>query len=90
MFVKYLNNKVMELNICPKTPKCPIFQGILKGTEFTETYKKLYCEAGEEGRNRCKRYQVAMKVGKCPDNILPNSSKTVEEIIQGMKAKGEI
>ncbi|MBN2213778.1 MAG: hypothetical protein JW723_05990 [Bacteroidales bacterium] len=80
----------MEEKICPKTPKCPIFQGILKGTEFTETYKRLYCEAGEEGRNRCKRYQVALRVGKCPDNILPNSSKTVEEIIVTMKEKGEI
>jgi hypothetical protein len=90
LFVKYLNNIAMEPNICPKTPKCPIFNGILKGTEFTETYKSLYCEAGEEGRNRCKRYQVAMNVGKCPDNILPNSSRTVEEIIQAMKEKGEI
>jgi len=76
--------------LCPKTVKCPIFSGVLKGTEFTETYKKLYCEAGEDGRNRCKRFQVAEAVGKCPDNVLPNSSKTVKEIIAVMKAKGEI
>jgi hypothetical protein len=75
----------MEADICPKTPKCPIFNGILKGTEFTGTYKKLYCEAGAEGRARCRRYQVAEKVGVCPPDILPNSSKTVEEIIQKMK-----
>ena len=37
----------MEAAICPKTPKCPIFNGVLKGTEYTETYKKLYCEAGK-------------------------------------------
>ncbi len=80
----------MDAALCPKTPKCPIFNGILKGTEFTETYKRLYCEAGEEGRNRCRRFQVAQTVGKCPENVLPNASKTVEEIVASMKAKGEI
>ena len=80
----------MEDTLCPKTPKCPIFNGILKGTEFTDTYKELYCEAGEEGRNRCRRYQVALKVGMCPPDILPNSSKTVEEIIEMMKKQGLI
>jgi hypothetical protein len=80
----------MEAAICPKTPKCPIFNGILKGTEYTETYKKLYCEAGEEGRLRCRRFQVAQKVGMCPPDILPNSSKNVDEIINMMKAQGVI
>lgn len=78
----------MEAAICPKTPKCPIFNGILKGTEYTETYRKLYCEAGEEGRKRCRRFQVAEKVGMCPPDILPNSSKGVDEIIEKMKAQG--
>jgi hypothetical protein len=80
----------MEAALCPKTPKCPIFHGILKGTEYTETYKKLYCEAGEDGRQRCRRYQVAQKVGVCPPDILPNSSKSVEEIVEKMKAQGVI
>jgi hypothetical protein len=80
----------METNVCPKTPKCPIFSGILKGTEFTETYKKLYCEAGEEGRKKCRRFQVAEKVGVCPPDILPNSSKSVDEIIEKMRQQGLI
>jgi hypothetical protein len=80
----------MELQTCPKTPKCPIFNGILKGTEFTETYKKLYCEAGEEGRNKCRRFQVAEAVGVCPPNVLPNSSKSIDEIIKSMKDQGII
>jgi len=80
----------MEPQLCPKTPKCPIFSGILKCTEFTDTYKKLYCEAGEDGRNRCRRFQVATKVGTCPPDILPNSGKSVEEIIQSMKDQGII
>jgi hypothetical protein len=80
----------MEANLCPKTPGCPIFNGILKGTEYTEVYKKQYCEAGEEGRKRCRRFQVAALAGKCPPNILPNSSKTVDEIIAEMKKAGLI
>jgi len=80
----------MEPQICPKTPKCPIFNGILKGTEYTETYKKLYCENGEAGRNKCRRYQVAEAVGVCPPNVLPNSTKSVEEIIKSMRDEGII
>jgi hypothetical protein len=80
----------MEEMICPKTPGCPIFNGILKGTEFTEVYKKQYCEAGEAARKRCRRFQVAAITGKCPPNILPNSTKTPEQIIQEMKASGAI
>lgn len=80
----------MEQAICPKTPKCPIFNGVLKGTEFTDTYKKLYCEAGESGRKRCRRFQVGAKTGVCPPDILPNSSKSVEEIISSMKSQGLI
>ncbi len=80
----------MEAAICPKTIKCPIFSGVLKGTEFTETYKRLYCENGEKGRNNCRRYQVAEKVGKCPENVLPNSSKSVQDIIAQMQSRGEI
>jgi len=75
----------MEPMLCPKTPACPIFNGILKGTEFTEVYKKQYCEAGETGRKRCRRFQVASVIGKCPPNILPNSTKTAEQIIDEMK-----
>jgi hypothetical protein len=78
----------MQTYLCPKTPACPIFNGILKGTEYTEVYKKQYCEAGEAGRNNCRRFQVASVAGKCPPNILPNSSKTVEVIITEMKKAG--
>lgn len=80
----------MEPMLCPKTPACPIFNGILKGTEFTEVYKKQYCEAGEAGRKRCRRFQVAGIIGKCPPNVLPNSSKTADQIIEEMKKNGLI
>ncbi len=75
----------MDEKICPKTFNCPIFQGVLKESKYTAVYKKLYCEAGEEARKRCIRFQVAAIMGSCPPNILPNSTKTVEEIVTEMK-----
>jgi hypothetical protein len=78
----------METSLCPKTPGCPIFNGVLKGTEYTEVYQNLYCKAGEEGRKRCRRFQVAAIMGKCPPNVLPNASKTAEQIIADMKKAG--
>jgi hypothetical protein len=80
----------METQICPNTSKCPIFSGVLKGTQLTETYKSTYCEAGETGRNKCMRFLVKQKTGKCPENVLPNSSKTFDEIIEEMKKRGDI
>ena len=76
-----------ENKICDKTAKCPIYTGVLKSSEtLTRTYKNLFCENGEEGRNKCKRYQVANIIGSCPSSMLPNSKQSVEEII----AKAEL
>lgn len=80
----------MDVQTCPKTPKCPIFNGVLKGTHYTETYQNLYCLAGENGRSKCKRFLVAEKAGRCPDTVLPNSVKSVNDIIAEMKQRGEI
>ena len=74
---------------CPNTEKCPIFNGFLE-PKYIDTYKSLYCLAGEEGRNKCKRFQISQKVGKCPKTTLPNAIKSVEEIIEEMKRSGEL
>ena len=66
---------------CPNIEGCPIYKGILQGKNFTTAaYRENYCDAGEDGRNDCRRWQVAIKYGKCPESILPNSSETVEQI----------
>lgn len=88
--IHYEKPALMETLLCPKTPACPIFNGILKGTEYIDVYKRQYCEAGEEGRNRCRRFQVASITGKCPENVLPNSTKTAEQIVEEMKKSGAI
>ncbi len=74
---------------CEKSLKCPIYSGILQSNEIlTQTYKKLFCESGSEGKNKCKRFQVAKIMGSCPPNILPNTHLTVDEIVEKMKSQG--
>jgi hypothetical protein len=69
-------------DVCMNYQKCPIYNDILKDLQFTSSaYRQMYCNAGTAGWNKCKRYQVKQKTGKCPEKLLPNSLKTVEEII---------
>jgi len=69
-------------NICPKVEKCPIFvNNVLTIENAAVAYKSLYCEAGEVKFSTCKRYIVSNKLGSCPQDVLPNCSRTVEDII---------
>lgn len=71
--------------ICKNFEKCPIYSGVLKDKEVaTLSYKKQYCEAGPVGWNKCKRFLVKEKSGKCPPELLPNSFKSVDDIIASM------
>lgn len=77
-------------NQCPKVVKCPLFNDkILKREESAEVYKNLYCRNSEKFAT-CKRYQVSEKIGSCADFVMPNSTLSVEEIIQKMKEKALI
>ncbi len=72
--------------ICEKTSRCPIYSGVLQSNEMlTRTYKSLFCENGAEGRAKCRRYQVAEIMGFCPPNILPNSTRSAQDIAAGLK-----
>lgn len=76
---------------CPKYQKCPIFNNkLLKRKQSEEVYKNLYCKMpGKGGWERCKRYLVAEKMGRVPDWVMPNSTYSVEEIIERMNNEGE-
>lgn len=67
---------------CEYFTRCSIFNGLLKDNHaLIKTYKGLFCENGREGKLSCVRHKVINEIGYCPSNILPNSKKTVEEII---------
>ena len=67
--------------ICFRSVKCPIYTGVLESNEILiKTFKNLYCENGKEGRENCKRHQVATILGSCPPDILPNSDLSMDTI----------
>ncbi len=73
------------MDTCKNYVQCPIYRGILADKEMTATaYKRMYCEAGEQGWLKCKRYQVKERTGTCPPDLLPNSFQSVDEIIASM------
>ncbi len=73
-------------NICPKSEKCPIFQGgVLKRESSERIYRNLYCNAGAVKYETCMRYRVAEKIGKpAPINVLPNCSKDIKDVVKSM------
>lgn len=74
------------IDICSGAGTCPVFSGTLQGNEFTtKNYHDHYCNAGLSGRLYCKRWLVLQKFGQCPSNVLPNSSKSVDEIAKESK-----
>lgn len=67
---------------CKNFEKCPIYSGVLRDKQFTaESYRHRYCEAAATGWNQCKRFLVKERAGKCPPDLLPNSPRSVEEIV---------
>lgn len=76
----------MESQVCAKLANCPIFQKGILFNEFTgETYKNLYCLRPERYKE-CKRFLASSQCDcKIPERIMPNSSLSVEEIIQRAK-----
>lgn len=82
--------KEAQTGHCPYLKTCPLFNGkLLKRESSARTYKNLYCNS--TGRYKeCKRYIVAQKAGKSADFVMPNSSYTVEEIIEKMRKDGLI
>ena len=71
---------------CPKIKECPIFQKkVLFSERLGETYRNLFCNVPEY-YSSCKRYIVSEKTGlKIPENIMPNSKLSIDEIINRIK-----
>jgi hypothetical protein len=76
----------MENPLCKNYEKCPIFNGILVGKDATtKSYRNKYCtNESVSGWETCKRFMVKEKIGKVPPDLLPNSMKSVDEIISNM------
>ncbi len=69
----------MEQDLCPKHANCPLFRGeMLASKKAQEIYMRLYCEAGEKGRNRCKRFILSEAGEAVPHNLMPNDTRSLD------------
>lgn len=78
----------MENDVCKGLEKCPIFvKGVLVNDYTGVAYRNMYCLVPGKYQE-CKRYLVSKATGKpAPESIMPNSKKSVEEIVEMMKSK---
>lgn len=77
----------MANQICPKSEKCPVFN-IIEGTMLQMSYKNLFCTAGPEAYQSCKRFQISERHGLVPDELLPNDERSIENIEECMRRDG--
>ena len=78
----------MENDVCANLEKCPIFvKGILVNDFTGVAYKNTFCLIPNKYKE-CKRYQASKATGKpAPESIMPNSKKSLEEIIKMIESK---
>ena len=75
-----------ENNICPNAKTCTLYSGMLAGKEaFTSLFISTYCNAGEKQQKKCKRFIIKSIYGKCPPDLLPNSSLSTKQIAEKYK-----
>jgi len=69
---------------CPKTEKCPLFQGeILVSKVAQEIYMDLYCTKGEHGRSRCMRFMLSKHlIGPVSVEVMPNDQRSFDELLE--------
>lgn len=72
-----------KINICPNATTCVLYTGMLAGKDmFIDFYKSTYCNTDETVYKTCKRYIIKDIYGKCPPDLLPNSSLSTEQIAE--------
>ncbi|MBO7495267.1 MAG: hypothetical protein J6T98_01835 [Salinivirgaceae bacterium] len=78
----------MENDVCKNIERCPIFvKGALVNDFTGVAYRNTFCLMPGKYKE-CKRYLAAQATGKpVPENIMPNSKKTLEEIINLINSK---
>ncbi|MBN2174355.1 MAG: hypothetical protein JW731_09495 [Bacteroidales bacterium] len=74
----------MEDPNCPNYNSCRLVN--LQDFKFQDTTRKkyieIYCSTGEANWNSCKRYLTKKTLGFCPDFVLPDTTLSLNEIIE--------
>ena len=73
----------MQNNFCPNHKGCQVIniEGFVKDINLKEKYINILCESSDEKWKTCKRYQTKKALNLCPDFVMPDSSYTIDEIL---------
>ena len=68
---------------CPNIDTCKLVNtpGFIKDKKKQGNYIQLYCRADESKWNSCKRVIAKNELHFCPDFVLPDTSLSIDEII---------
>jgi len=84
------NLNTCDIKECAREKTCPIYTGVLRYLQpYVEAYKQTYCDAGPDGYEKCKRLEIVKVHGFCPENVLPDDDRTVEEIMSDPESFGK-
>jgi hypothetical protein len=77
----------MNNNFCPNHNGCQIItiDGFVEDLALKGFYIKNYCESAETKWKSCKRYITREQLNMCPDFILPDSTLTIDEILDKLE-----
>lgn len=80
----------MADSICPNINTCRMVAtcDVVKDPLVKEDYINTWCRKGEEMWGKCKRYNTKKELGFCPDFIVPDTTLSLDEIID--KIENEI
>ena len=78
----------MTVKSCPRIDKCRLIEGQLEiSKKVREEYKQKYCFSGF---NSCKRLMIIEKLHICPDFVLPDSTFSIDEVLDKMENEPNI
>ena len=77
----------METTACPNTKGCQVIniEGYAGSVEQKDRYIRDYCMAGAEKWFGCKRFLVKNALNLCPDFVMPDSTYTLDEILDKLE-----
>jgi hypothetical protein len=67
---------------CPNYATCQLINGVVEVSDNQKkSYTNNFCFNPKERWNECKRMVTKRTLGFCPDFVLPDSTLTVDEIM---------
>jgi hypothetical protein len=74
----------MEDQNCWNYANCKLVttESLLLSREIKISYMNKYCTPGRSAWEKCKRFTTKATLGFCPDFILPDSTLTLDQIIE--------